>query len=614
MRTVMLDQRPSISELAATGSSDFSPRDSVWKRYFCASPSGGGGLGRNGLAQNVRASPGGREEERRGLVDYAARYLSPAPLAAQVGQDMQTGANFSSGASSGPAASCGYAPVDSPVRACASSPRHEEPSLRSSFPEQADVDVNNKLTPPGPHSEPLPPAAPEVGVDAPQASQLEGASAKGLSSRPDSPLAASGSGRPFPAGEKEDSPARRARQQGDTAGTGSARTASAAGTSPATSALSRALSKNSTAPTQQPNSPGVEARQTRPSGATGALPQERSRAARSPVSHAATLRAVSACADTVSLEDLLELGALTRPHASVREVVESALMLLGFRDATWGSARARFEQPESFLEKLLAFDASRDISRLQYQKLRRSLDSQRSGFNDGTAETRCPACAGLERWCRAVGDMLAARYGDAPVAAPSGRKAASIASPAGSGCRGLQSGAGDSAVAPPQPESKAPLLDFPEDQISGLPPSRPEALAGIIITPDIYSLTPNELRQVRDLTIQKPKVGEVTFHGEIDLVRERRILEELPSIVRLDPGEVVLYQDGATKPKEGEGLNRPATITLFNCMPPNSAPFPDAESKARYRNRIALMTESKGARFVDYDCDHGIWQFRVEHF
>ncbi|CAE8734632.1 unnamed protein product [Polarella glacialis] len=49
-------------------------------------------------------------------------------------------------------------------------------------------------------------------------------------------------------------------------------------------------------------------------------------------------------------------------------------------------------------------------------------------------------------------------------------------------------------------------------------------------------------------------------------------------------------------------------------MPPNSAPFPDAESKARYRNRIALMTESKGARFVDYDCDHGIWQFRVEHF
>ncbi|CAE8609747.1 unnamed protein product [Polarella glacialis] len=405
-------------------------------------------------------------------------------------------------------------------------------------------------------------------------------------------------------------------KMGDTAGTGSARTASAvqAGTSPATSALSRALSKNSTAPTQQPNSPGVEARQTRPSGATGALPQERSRAARSPVSHAATLRAVSACADTVSLEDLLELGALTRPHASVREVVESALMLLGFRDATWGSARARFEQPESFLEKLLAFDASRDISRLQYQKLRRSLDSQRSGFNDGTAETRCPACAGLERWCRAVGDMLAARYGDAPVAAPSGRKAASIASPAGSGCRGLQSGAGDSAVAPPQPESKAPLLDFPEDQISGLPPSRPEALAGIIITPDIYSLTPNELRQVRDLTIQKPKVGEVTFHGEIDLVRERRILEELPSIVRLDPGEVVLYQDGATKPKEGEGLNRPATITLFNCMPPNSAPFPDAESKARYRNRIALMTESKGARFVDYDCDHGIWQFRVEHF
>ncbi len=29
----------------------------------------------------------------------------------------------------------------------------------------------------------------------------------------------------------------------------------------------------------------------------------------------------------------------------------------------------------------------------------------------------------------------------------------------------------------------------------------------------------------------------------------------------------------------------------------------------RYRHRIAEMTESKGARFLDYDCDKGLWQF-----
>jgi len=127
-------------------------------------------------------------------------------------------------------------------------------------------------------------------------------------------------------------------------------------------------------------------------------------------------------------------------------------------------------------------------------------------------------------------------------------------------------------------------------------------------------MTHSELQRVRNLTIRKADVGEVTYPCEIDLVKEHMILEDLPNIIRLDPGEVVLYPDSGTKPAEGEGLNRPAIITLFQCMPPNNGNFPDADSKARYRERIAKMTEQKGARFVDYDCDRGIWQFRVDHF
>jgi nuclear pore complex protein Nup98-Nup96 len=139
-------------------------------------------------------------------------------------------------------------------------------------------------------------------------------------------------------------------------------------------------------------------------------------------------------------------------------------------------------------------------------------------------------------------------------------------------------------------------------------------LGDLEITPDIYSMSTDRLRRVRDLTVRKPSVGEVTFHGEIDLILEHRVLEDLPAIVRLEVGEVVLYPEPGTKPVEGEGLNRPATITLFQCMPPNSGAFPDADSKTKYRSRIASMTEAKGARFVDYDCDRGIWQFRVDHF
>jgi len=317
-------------------------------------------------------------------------------------------------------------------------------------------------------------------------------------------------------------------------------------------------------------------------------------------SHADGLRSIAASASAVTVEDLLELGSLARPHAAVREVVQSALMLLGFRESTWAAARARFELPESFLDKLIAFDASRDVSRLQYQKLRRSFEAPKSSLSEVAAETRCRACGSLERWCRSVADMLAARYGDNPIALPSG-----------SSKKAPDSTTGASAATPSSATGRPD--DFSKVENLGLPPPRP-ALGDLVITPDVYALTPDELRQVRDLTIHRPRVGEVTFHGDIDLVRERRILEELPQVVRLDPGEVVLYPDASSKPAEGEGLNRPATITLFQCMPPNSAPFPDADSKMRYRTRIAQMTEQKGARFVDYDCDRGIWQFRVEHF
>lgn len=132
--------------------------------------------------------------------------------------------------------------------------------------------------------------------------------------------------------------------------------------------------------------------------------------------------------------------------------------------------------------------------------------------------------------------------------------------------------------------------------------------------PDVYKMSSEELRSVHELTVRNPGIGEVTFHGEIDLVKERHVLEELPTIVRLEPGEVVLYPDTAAKPLEGEGLNRPATITLYQCLPPKSGTIPSAEHKAKYRDRIAKMTEARGATFVDYDCDNGVWKFRVDHF
>jgi len=382
---------------------------------------------------------------------------------------------------------------------------------------------------------------------------------------------------------------------------------------------------------------------------------------------AAALQQVALCAESTTVADLQSLRA-TRPPAAMREVVETCLMLLGYRDTKWSAAQAHFGRPEDFLKRLRSFDASKNVSRLQYQKLCRSL----SGLQ-GTLDKRPPeSCSGaaLARWCSAVYDVLASRFGGVPRLSSSSAKLrererarspeahpASLLAPsdgissssaAGGASLGGQrtssasatvDGAGDmgpgnapmqtsmplpyrsdfaatideergSQVESPRAKSNS-LLEF-RSQVEAQ--TRPD-LGDLQVWPDVYSMTPAQLRRVANLTIRKPDVGEVTFPCEIDLSRETcTVLDELPNIIRLDPGEVVLYPDPGTKPLEGEGLNRPATITLFQCMPPNNGLFPDADSKARYRERIARMTEQKGARFVDYDCDRGIWQFRVDHF
>lgn len=318
--------------------------------------------------------------------------------------------------------------------------------------------------------------------------------------------------------------------------------------------------------------------------------------------HDVAIRNVAFYADRLAAEDLIELSTMLRPPPAVREVTEMMLMLLGYRDATWAAARTLFEQPEVFLAKVRGFDASRSVSRLQYQKLCRSVTNLLPAI-DGP-ESRCPACLGIERWCRAVNELLACRYGTSGEASSLDRPR--VEEPhCGRGGGSLGSGAASPAMSPrPQMAPAAPAQ----------PAKHNEALGGLEVVPDVFSMPFAELRHVRDLTIRRPNVGEVTFHGEIDLTQDLRVLEDLPSIVRLEVGEVVLYPTPGMKPPEGEGLNRPATVTLFGCMPPNNGDFPDAASRARYRDRIAHMTEQKGARFVDYDCDRGTWRFRVDHF
>jgi hypothetical protein len=158
---------------------------------------------------------------------------------------------------------------------------------------------------------------------------------------------------------------------------------------------------------------------------------------------------------------------------------------------------------------------------------------------------------------------------------------------------------GDQHVTPPQTSS--PPFD---DQAIG-------HVAGLEVEPNLWRLSEAELSSVRELTISRKGVGRVTFNGETDC---RGLLHELHNLLVIDQGEVVVYPDPNRKPPVGRGLNKPASVILFGCMPKSKQRLADARSKERYRQRVAQMTEEKGATFEDYNCEDGTWKFHVAHF
>jgi hypothetical protein len=54
---------------------------------------------------------------------------------------------------------------------------------------------------------------------------------------------------------------------------------------------------------------------------------------------------------------------------------------------------------------------------------------------------------------------------------------------------------------------------------------------------------------------------------------------------------------------------------MYQCWPPNGGRLlQDPASQERYKAKIQKMTEEKLAKFLDYDCNTGVWKFSVEHF
>jgi len=142
------------------------------------------------------------------------------------------------------------------------------------------------------------------------------------------------------------------------------------------------------------------------------------------------------------------------------------------------------------------------------------------------------------------------------------------------------------------------------------PPRLKPDLGGLHVEPDLWSLSEAELACVHELRVSRDGVGSVTFQGQTDC---RELVENISQMIILNPGEVIVYPDPDFKPPVGHGLNKSACVELYGCLP-KSLGFRDTKAREKYKKRVQRMTEEKGAEFVDYDGEQGIWQFRVMHF
>jgi nuclear pore complex protein Nup98-Nup96 len=118
--------------------------------------------------------------------------------------------------------------------------------------------------------------------------------------------------------------------------------------------------------------------------------------------------------------------------------------------------------------------------------------------------------------------------------------------------------------------------------------------------------------RVKDFVVGRHGYGSIKFIGETDV---RRL--DLESLVQFNNREVIVYMDESKKPPVGQGLNKPAEVTLLNikCIDRKTGNhYTEGPKIDRYREMLKRKAEDQGAEFVSYDPIKGEWKFRVNHF
>ncbi|KAL4559882.1 hypothetical protein LXL04_032028 [Taraxacum kok-saghyz] len=124
--------------------------------------------------------------------------------------------------------------------------------------------------------------------------------------------------------------------------------------------------------------------------------------------------------------------------------------------------------------------------------------------------------------------------------------------------------------------------------------------------PSLTELTKRELmdpghsQRVQNFTVGRYGYGKVKFFGETDV----RWLD-LDQIIKFKRHEIIVYEDETCKPVIGQGLNKPAEVTLLLQI---------KSLKSQVLEKLKVSAERQGAEFISFNSDKKEWKFTVQHF
>lgn len=317
---------------------------------------------------------------------------------------------------------------------------------------------------------------------------------------------------------------------------------------------------------------------------------------------------LTACADTVSVKSFRELRQMSSPPEPVGRVFDAVLTLLGADDPRTKANIRRYLT----VEKLKGLDLMR-VSMAQFRRAQRLI--LEPGFSEEDMQAACSAAVPLVTWCRLAMSFLArTRFQGRGEVDPRVAEMFAEATPSSgqgeTGSPGFAASLGQTEDA----DARGPAIVREREACAagrGQPEQAQRSRSGyFVVTPDLSRMSPWDLKHVRELSVSRPDVGSILFHGTTDCTGL-----DIQSLVHFDVGEVLVYPMPGSKPGVGQGLNKRATVTMYQCWPPNGrGNLENEEAQQRYRRKIQQMTEEKRAKFIDYDCNTGVWKFQVEHF